>query len=395
MTGEQSGESRKEFVEVNVGRCIGHPLLVGAGFASAYTVTNVGKFMEKNIDPIVTPGEYRSHLHTFFGSDAVNVNTTTSAELQAGCSTAENPNDFSSYWIPSLVIRNDDGSTTPVPIFRFSAYYVDINAAEVPIPQNYRAVVGNAAATAQADVPSLAGHSWFCEGDPSDQDKDPAAFPRQTCSTHLQTLLLFHDCVDETTSRRPTRAIRYDLRKALPGGWEGAPPFELACGSQYCFHGDFINGWLPEAAENMLLANSKRDFAGVDGPNGVYNAGSVCTRAAVDVDPDHGTSDFLEARDVAEKLANVPVTADDEASTPTTSSETPTAIPVDETEETDAEEPSVPEDVHEDVVVSTSTQAVDVAEPTAPVIDVPIRANAGCSSRKARRSHRARRASML
>jgi hypothetical protein len=54
--------------------------------------------MYKNIDPIVYPGQYsKSHLHTFFGSDAITINTNTSAELQAGCATAENPNDFSTY----------------------------------------------------------------------------------------------------------------------------------------------------------------------------------------------------------------------------------------------------------------------------------------------------------
>lgn len=65
---------------------------------AAYTDIDVDMFMYKNIDPIVFPGEYsKSHLHTFFGSDAITINTTTSAELQAGCSTAENPNDFSTY----------------------------------------------------------------------------------------------------------------------------------------------------------------------------------------------------------------------------------------------------------------------------------------------------------
>lgn len=72
-------------------------LLVSATAVSAYTVTNVGHFMRKNIDPVVIPGEYASHMHSFFGSDAVTANTTTSKELQAGCSTAENPNDYSSY----------------------------------------------------------------------------------------------------------------------------------------------------------------------------------------------------------------------------------------------------------------------------------------------------------
>ena len=74
-----------------------HFLLAGAGVANAYTVVVAKRFMEKNVDPIVVPGEYTSHMHTFFGSDAVTANTTTSEELMSGCSTAENPNDFSSY----------------------------------------------------------------------------------------------------------------------------------------------------------------------------------------------------------------------------------------------------------------------------------------------------------
>lgn len=67
-------------------------------FVKAYTAINVGQFMNKNIDPIVYPKQYsESHMHSFFGSDSVTINTTTSAELQAGCSTAENPNDYSVY----------------------------------------------------------------------------------------------------------------------------------------------------------------------------------------------------------------------------------------------------------------------------------------------------------
>ncbi|MBE3049346.1 DUF1996 domain-containing protein [Candidatus Bathyarchaeota archaeon] len=229
-----------------------------------------------------------------------------------------------------MVVKNDDGSRTPVPYSRFSAYYVGIESAEIAIPQDYSSVAGNAKATSQDDVPELAGHSWFCEGGPEEDDKDPAAWPRKTCSTHLQTLLLFHDCVNPDTlesdysgtqhwtntdkpenrcpagmSRMPQLrlSIRYDLRKALPDGWDGPPPFELACGDSYCFHGDFINGWIPEAAENMLLANSKRDFAGVDGPLGKYKDGSTCKRDAVDADPENGTSDYLESMEILEKVA--------------------------------------------------------------------------------------------
>lgn len=67
--------------------------------AYAYTQVNVATpFMYKTIDPIVFPGEYtKSHLHSFFGSDAVTASTNTSAELQEGCTNAENPNDLSVY----------------------------------------------------------------------------------------------------------------------------------------------------------------------------------------------------------------------------------------------------------------------------------------------------------
>lgn len=72
-------------------------LLAAAGSACAYTIVVADLFMHKNVDPVVMPGKYKSHLHSFFGSDAVTANTKTSKELQAGCTTAYNPNDFSSY----------------------------------------------------------------------------------------------------------------------------------------------------------------------------------------------------------------------------------------------------------------------------------------------------------
>lgn len=70
-----------------------------AARVNAYTQVNIhSPFMYKSIDPIVFPGEYtKSHLHSFFGSDAVTANTTTSAELQTGCTNVENPNDLSVY----------------------------------------------------------------------------------------------------------------------------------------------------------------------------------------------------------------------------------------------------------------------------------------------------------
>jgi hypothetical protein len=71
---------------------------------SAYTDIRHQRFMVKNIDPIIFPGEYVSHMHSFFGSDAVTKDMPTTEELQQGCPSGENPNDLSIYCTPLLVI---------------------------------------------------------------------------------------------------------------------------------------------------------------------------------------------------------------------------------------------------------------------------------------------------
>ncbi|WYZ44812.1 hypothetical protein EsH8_VIII_000128 [Colletotrichum jinshuiense] len=287
-----------------------------AGVAQAYTQVNVASpFMTKNIDPIVFPGQYdKSHLHSFFGSDAVTINTKTSAELQKGCTNAENPNDLSVYWIPTPLYTTDGGKTyKPMPVSRFSAYYnLGETEAEVAIPQNLQMVAGKATATTKADMPTDAQSSWGCENG-GGESLDANGFPSTTCGTHVQQLLYFPQCVNTETletgykDRRggscPTGmksmpqlrfSIRYDVRKVLPNGWSGTAPFKLACGPAWCSHGDFINGWTEEAATNMLATTKeKQKFSAVSGSLGAYNAGVSCKSA--DADPSHGTSDYAES----------------------------------------------------------------------------------------------------
>lgn len=68
-----------------------------AAVVTAYTDIRHKRFMIKNIDPLVFPGEYRSHMHSFFGSDAVTKDLPTTEVLQKGCPSGENPNDLSVY----------------------------------------------------------------------------------------------------------------------------------------------------------------------------------------------------------------------------------------------------------------------------------------------------------
>ena len=316
--------------------------------------------MTKNIDPIVFPGSYtKSHLHIFFGSDGITANTNSSASLRSGCTSLDNPNDLSTYctcpvfskpptcqgrttinWrhqsreacldsntqqkkpnaisvgTPTLLYT---GGPSPSPINpSFAAYYENIEDAEIPIPENYRALAGNPDATDQSTTPSNAGISWFCENDPP-ENKDAAAFPSTTCTTHLQELVYFPDCVNPDTlnytysgtqnwtpdfqpgNRCPADmkrfprlrfSIRYDLRSIIPNGWNGAPPLMLSSGNSYSAHGDVFNGWEPKSLQNMMQATGT-DFMGITGPKGNPYGGANCT--ATDRQPNLGTSNYEQS----------------------------------------------------------------------------------------------------
>lgn len=179
-------------------------------------------------------------------------------------------------------------------------------------------VAGNASAKSQADVDEhLNMMTWWCDGNgPEDRNVRPrAALPLSTCSAHLQVILRFPDCVDPAKvtdyayaaangGRCPGKmkripslrfSVRYDTRRAIPGGWKGTPPIKLACGELgvgYCYHGDFINGWYDDAAKSMLKAKGQ-SFLRIDGAHGNGKQYSKCK--AKDADPDHGTSDYHQS----------------------------------------------------------------------------------------------------
>lgn len=221
--------------------------------------------------------------------------------------------------VPTLYHVDSSNTYTEVVPQRFSTYYENIADADIPLPADFSAIAGNALAQSRADLDDdkKAQVSWACEGDAAvPADKDRAAFPEQTCSTHLQALVYFPDCVEEATLNstyssalyytdnwcpegwmripRLRFSIRYDLRKIVPEGWEGPAPLQLASGSSFSMHGDFINGWFDDAAESMLeVAREKREFGMVDGAHGEGKSGPTCQ--AVDADPSGGTSDREES----------------------------------------------------------------------------------------------------
>ena len=213
---------------------------------------------------------------------------------------------------PTLYASN---GTTLVPIEAryFKAYYQGIDGAEIAYPTDFKVVAGNASATTAEEVDERSDMSWWCEYGPS-STPDANGWPGVGCNLgRLQTQLRFPDCVDpETleseysgrtwlpnTNRCPDGmkripqlrfSVRFDTSGVLPDGWSGDAPLQLASGNSFSWHGDFINGWLPEAAENMLQATDKNLFQDVTGPLSELES---CT--PVDADPDHGTSNYEES----------------------------------------------------------------------------------------------------
>lgn len=95
--------------------------------------------------------------------------------------------------------------------------------------------------------------SWeaalFCEDDDRPADKDAAAFPTSTCSTYLQTLVYFPNCVDDSSleisyqsesygtdvwspfaiKKMPQLrfSMLYEVNSVLSDGWSGDAPLIL------------------------------------------------------------------------------------------------------------------------------------------------------------------------
>ena len=214
------------------------------------------------------------------------------------------------------------GGSSPSPIVpaRFNAYYENEQYAEIPYPDNLKMIVGNPDATTESAMDPNAQASWYCDGDTADGAKE-GGFPANTCPSYLHHLLYFPDCVNTDTlaytyssdtgntnwcptgSKRITRlrfSIRYSLQSIIPQGWSGKAPLDLSSsnntGVAWSSHGDFFNGWDPEAAKNMLSApgNTFQYIAG--SINNGEPTTSTCT--ASDADPNQGASDYETAYDL-------------------------------------------------------------------------------------------------
>lgn len=77
------------------------------------------------IDPIVSPGNVSSHVHTVLGGSGFSKSSTGEDLANSKCSNALVKGDNSNYWYPSLFFMDPkDGHFEPVEILYTNVYYL-------------------------------------------------------------------------------------------------------------------------------------------------------------------------------------------------------------------------------------------------------------------------------
>ncbi|WP_270886706.1 DUF1996 domain-containing protein [Pedococcus sp. 5OH_020] len=228
-------------------------------------------------DPIVFPGmPGMSHMHTFFGNTSTNATTTIaslSATSPSSCGRGMGASDLSAYWVPSLMKKNADGTSSVVKTEQSNTVYYrraggGRGPGVLPFPVGLRMIAGNAKATSDQ---SLSIVQWDCGGGGLES---PHMYQCPgTASAPIHASLIFPSCWDgvhldsadhksHMAYAASNGACPADHPVSLPEvtfeldypGIAGGPAYYLASGGIYSLHGDFIADWNNQV-QNALVAS--------------------------------------------------------------------------------------------------------------------------------------------
>jgi hypothetical protein len=204
-------------------------------------------------DPIVHPGMAgMSHRHDFFGNAATS-SSSTAASLLGGDTTCNVRLDTAAYWAPSLIDHGQPVTPLGAVIYYRPAPGVDPTTL-VPYPTGLMMLSGDPTATVPQPV-EVAG--WAC-GTSSDVRSEP---PECDPASPLQVRITFPDCWDGQHLDSPDH--RAHLTRSQAGRCPESHPvvlpqltvtvrypvsgagheLELASGSTFGAHADFLNAW--------------------------------------------------------------------------------------------------------------------------------------------------------
>ncbi|WWC64284.1 uncharacterized protein I303_106894 [Kwoniella dejecticola CBS 10117] len=224
------------------------------------------------VDPIVSPGEVSSHVHTVVGSSSFKNEYSFENSRNGKCTTANIVEDKSNYWIPQLYRKQDNGTFELVRMNRVNTYYLMRRQPDEEVhefPPGFKMLAGNAKRSTYDDEDyTNKAISYTCLG--VSGKADTHAFPEYNCPDDLRANLFFPNCWDGVNTwlegskhvaypasgghdsggpcpaTHPKRIMslfyeihftdRYDYK---PGARVWATGDDVG----YSLHGDFTTGW--------------------------------------------------------------------------------------------------------------------------------------------------------
>lgn len=213
-------------------------------------------------DPIIFPGQPgASHLHAFFGSTAVDADSSPEDLLKAPTS-CDDARDTAAYWVPVLM----DGGRVVAPTFAVAYYRAGLEVEPETVrayPHGLVMIAGDPRATAAQPVSVVA---WSC-GHGSRREVLPPDCPP---GASLRLDVTFPDCWDGINTDVPGHRdhLRYSNSGSCPTSHPVPLPqlvlsvvyplsgdvsrMRLASGSLLSGHADFMNAWDQDALEGEV-----------------------------------------------------------------------------------------------------------------------------------------------
>lgn len=217
-----------------------------------------------------------SHMHTFYGNKSTDAFTTLaslSAASPSSCGRGMGTSDLSGYWVPSLMKKNADGTSTVVTSEQNNTVYYrraggGLGPGVLPFPKGLRMIAGNAKATSDQSLSIVqwdcggggleSPHMYQCAGGSSAPIHASLVFPSCWDGVHLDSAdhkshMAYAAANGTCPADHPVSLPEVTFELDYPG-IAGGPDYYLASGGIYSLHGDFIADW-DNQVQNALVAS--------------------------------------------------------------------------------------------------------------------------------------------
>jgi hypothetical protein len=228
-------------------------------------------------DPIVYPGSPgASHMHTFYGNTSTNASTTLtslSATSPSSCGRGMGTSDLSAYWVPSLMKKNADGTSSIVKTQQLDTVYYrraggGMGPGVLPFPKGLRMIAGNAKATSDQSLSIVqwdcgnggleSPHMYQCPGTASQPIHASLIFPSCWDGVHLDSAdhkshMAYAGAGGKCPADHPVSLPEITFEVDFPG-IAGGPDYYLASGGIYSWHGDVFADWDNQVQNALVIA---------------------------------------------------------------------------------------------------------------------------------------------